>query len=55
MKHVLSGIALLSLCAGSPAAAETAPDFTLYDTYSQPVSIKGYRGSIVWLTFGSTW
>lgn len=32
-----------------------APNFTLYDTCGQPVSIEAYRGSIVWLTFGSTW
>jgi hypothetical protein len=37
------------------SAAEKAPEFVLYDTYGQPVSLKGYRGAAVFLTFGATW
>lgn len=32
-----------------------APAFTMRDTYGQPVSIKGYKGSVAWITFGATW
>ncbi len=31
------------------------PGFVLHDAYGQPVSLAGYRGSVVWLTFGATW
>lgn len=37
------------------SAADKAPEFVLYDTYGQPVSLKGYRGAVVFLTFGATW
>jgi hypothetical protein len=51
---VLAAVALAAM--GSAALAEKrAPLFTLYDVYGQPVSLKAYRGSLVWLTFGSTW
>ncbi|MBN1514601.1 MAG: redoxin domain-containing protein [Phycisphaerae bacterium] len=50
-----------SVCAAFAAiasvavAAEPAPDFTLTDTYGQPVSLKAYRGSVLWISFGATW
>jgi hypothetical protein len=47
-------VALGGVC-GSAAAAEKAPEFMLYDTDGQPVSLKGYRGAVVFLTFGATW
>ncbi len=34
---------------------EPAPDFNLMDTYGQPVSLKAYRGSVLWITFGASW
>ena len=43
------------LAAAATAPADPAPEFTLHDTYSQPVSIKAYRGAVVWINFGSTW
>ena len=37
------------------AAADPAPGFTLTDTYGQPVSLKAYRGAVLWISFGATW
>jgi len=34
---------------------DAAVEFSLRDTHGQFVSLKGYRGSAVWLTFGATW
>jgi hypothetical protein len=50
---VAVAMALGGVCGAS--AAEKAPEFVLYDTYGQPVSLKGYRGAVVYLTFGATW
>jgi hypothetical protein len=36
-------------------AAEPAPGFTLTDTYGQPVTLKAYRGAVLWISFGATW
>jgi hypothetical protein len=47
-------VALGGVCGGA-SAVEPAPEFVLYDTYGQPVSLKGYRGAVVFLTFGATW
>ncbi len=47
--------AALATIATLAVAAEPAPDFTLTDTYGQPVSLKAYRGSVLWISFGATW
>ena len=54
---LLAALAAISAAplSGAAATADPAPDFTLVDTYGQPVSIKSYRGAVVWLTFGATW
>ena len=48
---------LLFLLNGSTRGVESepAPDFNLRDTYGQPISLKAYRGSVLWITFGASW
>lgn len=36
-------------------AGDPAPDFTLLNSYGQPISLHAYRGAVVFLSFGATW
>ncbi|MCP4250704.1 MAG: hypothetical protein GY778_26995 [bacterium] len=45
-------------CVGSILAGpcdRPAPDFLLNDTLGQPVSLKSYRGAVLFISFGATW
>jgi hypothetical protein len=56
MPAITGLITSLTICAISAAPeGDLAPDFELRDTYGQTVSVKGYRGSVMWITFGATW
>ncbi|MHC4610079.1 MAG: TlpA family protein disulfide reductase [Planctomycetota bacterium] len=49
---MIAGCASLNRAAD---AGQPAPEFTLQDTYGQPVSLKAYRGAVLFISFGATW
>lgn len=39
----------------APAPGKPAPDFSTTTVDGKPITLSGYRGHPVWLTFGATW
>jgi hypothetical protein len=52
---VAGGLCSAMAAGGTADVGDAAPLFKLEDVHGRPVSIDGYRGAVVWLTFGPTW
>lgn len=55
--RLMFALATIGAAAVTPQTrtGDPAPPFRLLDTHGRPVALDGYRGAVVFLTFGATW
>lgn len=62
-RRLMFALATIGAVVGTPPtpptpptrAGDPAPPFNLLDTHGRPVALEGYKGAVVFLTFGATW